>query len=310
MPTTARNQRGATPATSRSVACASSISAAIRFGPSAQNHADGWLALWLPRVCPRRTISCTSAGRARARSATTKNVALAPYASSSSRIAGVSSDGPSSMVSQATGAVVGRRVSTGPNSDEVGRSVPHRDSAWLASSSGRPMRQPKRHHTATTTTCDSSAAQAAACGRRGGLWMVAPSPIPASCTGGRGAQPRRRRMDGPPTPVPAMTADSLDPALRGRIEALLSAHPVVLFMRGQPQAPQCGFSARAAAALAAAGLDDYAHVDVLSDPEIREGIKVFGDWPTIPQLYIRGELVGGSDIIEQMANSGDLQSAL
>ncbi len=107
-----------------------------------------------------------------------------------------------------------------------------------------------------------------------------------------------------------MTADSLDPALRGRIEALLSAHPVVLFMKGQPQAPQCGFSARAAAALAAAGLDDYAHVDVLSDPEIREGIKVFGDWPTIPQLYIRGELVGGSDIIEQMANSGDLQSAL
>ncbi len=105
-------------------------------------------------------------------------------------------------------------------------------------------------------------------------------------------------------------ADSLDPALRGRIDSLLSAHPVVLFMKGEPRAPQCGFSARAAAALAAAGLDDYAHVDVLSDPELREGIKAYGDWPTIPQLYIRGELVGGSDIIEQMANSGDLQSAL
>lgn len=105
-------------------------------------------------------------------------------------------------------------------------------------------------------------------------------------------------------------ADSLDPALRGRIEALLSAHPVVLFMKGEPRAPQCGFSARAAAALAAAGLDDYAHVDVLTDPDLREGIKAYGDWPTIPQLYIRGELVGGSDIIEQMANSGDLQSAL
>ena len=107
-----------------------------------------------------------------------------------------------------------------------------------------------------------------------------------------------------------MPADSLDPAVRGRIETLLAAHPVVLFMKGEPQAPQCGFSARAAAALAAAGLDDYAHVDVLSDPGIRDGIKAYGDWPTIPQLYIRGELVGGSDIIEQMANSGDLQSAL
>ena len=105
-------------------------------------------------------------------------------------------------------------------------------------------------------------------------------------------------------------AAPLDPALRDRIETLLSTHPVVLFMKGEPGAPQCGFSARAAAALAAAGLDDYAHVDVLSDPEIRDGIKVYGDWPTIPQLYIRGELVGGSDIIEQMANSGDLQNAL
>ena len=105
-------------------------------------------------------------------------------------------------------------------------------------------------------------------------------------------------------------AAPLDPALRDRIETLLSTHPVVLFMKGEPGAPQCGFSARAAAALAAAGLDDYAHVDVLSDPEIRDGIKVYGDWPTIPQLYIHGELVGGSDIIEQMANSGDLQNAL
>ena len=117
-------------------------------------------------------------------------------------------------------------------------------------------------------------------------------------------------MAGPLRWSAAMPAESLDPALRGRIESLLSAHPVVLFMKGEPGAPQCGFSARAAAALAAAGLDEYAHVDVLSEPEIREGIKAYGDWPTIPQLYIHGELVGGSDIIEQMANSGDLQSAL
>ncbi|WP_240097371.1 Grx4 family monothiol glutaredoxin [Thermomonas flagellata] len=102
---------------------------------------------------------------------------------------------------------------------------------------------------------------------------------------------------------------SLDPALRARIDALLAREPVVLFMKGNPQAPQCGFSARAVAALDAAGAR-YAHVDVLADPEIREGIKLYGDWPTIPQLYIRGELVGGSDIIAQMAASGELHAAL
>ena len=102
---------------------------------------------------------------------------------------------------------------------------------------------------------------------------------------------------------------SLDPALRARIESLLAANPVVLFMKGSPDAPQCGFSAKAVAALAATGAD-YAHVDVLADPEIREGIKAYGDWPTIPQLYIGGELVGGSDIILQMAASGELHAAL
>ncbi len=102
---------------------------------------------------------------------------------------------------------------------------------------------------------------------------------------------------------------SLDPALRTRIETLLDANRVVLFMKGEPRAPQCGFSAKAIAALDATGID-FAHVDVLSDPEIRDGIKAYGDWPTIPQLYIGGELVGGSDIIEQMANSGELHTAL
>ncbi len=102
---------------------------------------------------------------------------------------------------------------------------------------------------------------------------------------------------------------SLDPALRARIESLLAANPVVLFMKGNPRAPQCGFSAKAVAALGATGAT-YAHVDVLADPEIREGIKAYGDWPTIPQLYIGGELVGGSDIIVQMAGSGELNTAL
>lgn len=99
------------------------------------------------------------------------------------------------------------------------------------------------------------------------------------------------------------------PATRERIEVLLRAHRVVLFMKGEPAAPQCGFSARAVAALADTGAD-YAHVDVLSDPEIRDGIKAYGNWPTIPQLYIDGDLVGGSDIVEQMARSGELHAAL
>jgi monothiol glutaredoxin len=102
---------------------------------------------------------------------------------------------------------------------------------------------------------------------------------------------------------------SLDPALRARIESLLATNNIVLFMKGEPRAPQCGFSAKAVGALSALGVD-YAHVDVLADPQIREGIKAYGEWPTIPQLYIGGELVGGSDIIEQMANSGELHAAL
>ena len=76
---------------------------------------------------------------------------------------------------------------------------------------------------------------------------------------------------------------SLPPELRHRIETLLSENPVVLFLKGTPDAPQCGFSAKAVGALDAAGAQ-YAHVNVLADAEIREGIKAYGDWPTIPQL--------------------------
>ena len=103
---------------------------------------------------------------------------------------------------------------------------------------------------------------------------------------------------------------SLDPALRARIDALLAANPVVLFMKGEPRAPQCGFSAKAVGALAAIGLDDFAHVDVLSDPEIREGIKAYTNWPTIPQLYVKGEFVGGADIVTEMFQAGELQQHL
>lgn len=102
---------------------------------------------------------------------------------------------------------------------------------------------------------------------------------------------------------------SLDPALRSRIESLLQSNRVVLFMKGQPNMPQCGFSAKAVGALGALGVD-YAHVNVLADQDIREGIKAYGDWPTIPQLYVDGELIGGSDIIEQMTHSGELAALL
>src|SRR5688572_19502281 len=102
---------------------------------------------------------------------------------------------------------------------------------------------------------------------------------------------------------------SLSPETRTRIEQILGAHKVVLFMKGSPDAPQCGFSAKAAGILNGLA-PGFGHVDVLADPEIREGIKVYGQWPTIPQLYVGGELLGGSDIIEQMLNSGELHEAL
>ena len=98
---------------------------------------------------------------------------------------------------------------------------------------------------------------------------------------------------------------SLDPTTRTRIETMLKDHPVVLFMKGDRQQPMCGFSAAATNTLNEL-LPDYHTVNVLEDPEIREGIKAYGEWPTIPQLYVGGELVGGSDIIRQLYTSGEL----
>ncbi|MBP8098664.1 MAG: Grx4 family monothiol glutaredoxin [Arenimonas sp.] len=102
---------------------------------------------------------------------------------------------------------------------------------------------------------------------------------------------------------------SLSPDLRERITHLLQSHRVVLFMKGDPGAPRCGFSAKAVGILDALS-PGYASVDVLADADIREGIKEYGQWPTIPQLYVDGELIGGSDIIEQMLNSGELHEVL
>ncbi len=96
---------------------------------------------------------------------------------------------------------------------------------------------------------------------------------------------------------------------RQKIEALLTANKTVLFMKGSPSFPQCGFSARATAILQEVGVP-FASVDVLEDAEIRQGIKEYGNWPTIPQLYHNNELVGGSDIMMEMYEAGELQEML
>jgi len=94
------------------------------------------------------------------------------------------------------------------------------------------------------------------------------------------------------------------------IKQQVTGHKVVLYMKGSPDFPQCGFSARAVQVLRACGVDKFFSVDVLQDPEIRQGIKEYANWPTIPQLYVNGELVGGSDIVTEMYQSGELQSLL
>ncbi|HEX5514431.1 MAG TPA: Grx4 family monothiol glutaredoxin [Gammaproteobacteria bacterium] len=94
-----------------------------------------------------------------------------------------------------------------------------------------------------------------------------------------------------------------------KIKAQVTDNPIILYMKGSPQFPQCGFSMRASQALQACGAS-FAHVDVLQDAEIREGIKAFGNWPTIPQLYVNGELIGGCDIILEMYQSGELEQLL
>ncbi len=96
-----------------------------------------------------------------------------------------------------------------------------------------------------------------------------------------------------------------EPNVRQRIENLLAEHRIVLFMKGTRHAPSCGFSAATAGVLNDL-LDDYLSVDVLADEAIRQGIKDYGNWPTIPQLYVDGELVGGADIVQGMAASGEL----
>jgi|SRR5436190_8577423 monothiol glutaredoxin len=97
--------------------------------------------------------------------------------------------------------------------------------------------------------------------------------------------------------------------VKERIDALVKSNDVVLFMKGSTLFPQCGFSSRAVAILDHLGVP-FETVDVLADPEIRTGIKEFSDWPTVPQLYVKGEFVGGSDIMMEMFESGELQQLI
>jgi monothiol glutaredoxin len=114
-------------------------------------------------------------------------------------------------------------------------------------------------------------------------------------------------------PSPAASGSSAPAAeanpVREAIEQAIAEHPVILFMKGTPDAPACGFSARTVGALQA--LDArFAAVDVLPDPRVRQELSTISNWPTIPQLFIRGELVGGCDIVTEMYESGELAQAL
>ncbi len=98
-------------------------------------------------------------------------------------------------------------------------------------------------------------------------------------------------------------------SIQERIDKLVHEYDIVLFMKGTPQFPQCGFSQRVAAILDSYGVA-YAAVNVLLDNDIREGVKVYANWPTIPQLYVKGEFIGGCDIVSEMHESGELAGLL
>jgi len=105
----------------------------------------------------------------------------------------------------------------------------------------------------------------------------------------------------PPTPPPA----EAERDVQAFLDETVKAHSVVLFMKGSPNSPMCGFSATAAGILQSYGGDLF-HVDVIADPEARQGIKEYSNWPTLPQVYVGGEFLGGSDILMQMHQAGDL----
>jgi monothiol glutaredoxin len=99
-------------------------------------------------------------------------------------------------------------------------------------------------------------------------------------------------------------------SVKEKIHEQVTGNRVVLYMKGTPTFPMCGFSATATEILKRCGVDDFLAVNVLEDPEIRQGIKDYANWPTIPQLYVDGEFVGGADILREMYQSGELQTLL
>jgi monothiol glutaredoxin len=99
-------------------------------------------------------------------------------------------------------------------------------------------------------------------------------------------------------------------SMQDTIRDQIAGNRVVLYMKGLPEFPMCGFSATAVEILKRCGVADYLAVDVLQDPEVRQGVKEYSNWPTIPQLYVNGEFVGGCDIMKEMFQSGELQQLL
>ncbi|BBO99680.1 Grx4 family monothiol glutaredoxin [Sulfuriferula nivalis] len=99
-------------------------------------------------------------------------------------------------------------------------------------------------------------------------------------------------------------------SIQEKIHTQVTTSPIVLYMKGTPQFPQCGFSGATIQILQACGLKDYVTVNVLADPEVRDGIKAYANWPTIPQLYINGEFIGGADIVREMFQQGELQKLI
>ena len=103
---------------------------------------------------------------------------------------------------------------------------------------------------------------------------------------------------------------TLTPELKERLDGLVQQAPVVLFMKGSKNFPQCGFSATVVEVLKRAGVTDFATVNILQDQEVRQGMKDYSNWPTFPQLFVRGELVGGCDIVREMDANGELAQLL
>ncbi len=134
-----------------------------------------------------------------------------------------------------------------------------------------------------------------------------------------GGSPPPRPSDTPvrkvtlaPTPVQEEREEASprgDKPVAAFIDEVVKKNPVAIFMKGSPTAPQCGFSASASGILASYG-KPFAHVNVLADPDIREGVKSYTSWPTIPQVFVGGEFVGGADILKQLHDSGELKSMI